>query len=103
MSFVLPSRVGPKHVQMGLAVFHLSHDLPRVAPSLLEPMQPLMSIASPCVVVVDTPAEHLAQFFWRIGASRLQRRADQGAEPQSLEHSGSEQGRFTSGISAWQR
>jgi len=63
MSFVLPSRAGPKHVQMGLAVFHLSHDLPRVAPSLLEPMQPMMSIASPCVVVVDTPAEHLAQLF----------------------------------------
>jgi len=72
MGMVLPNNSGPRHAHMGLAIFHISHDMPRADPCLMEPLQPLLTIAAQRVAIVDTPAECLPKLLAALQAPGFQ-------------------------------
>ena len=63
MSMVLPGRTGPRHVHMGLAIFHLSRSAMKMRPQLLEPSVPLLAVAAQRIALVDAPTEALPQLL----------------------------------------
>lgn len=71
MEMVLPGRNQPRHVAMGLAVFGIAVEGPRLLPRMVEVKTPLFEIAPSMVSVVDMPADYLPRFMSGLAASGI--------------------------------